>query len=230
LALALLWAGLPARAFSDAPEIAHYSSDDRQAAFTLDQSQAHPRLKFDETEEIFALTWRPAAGGDRILVRDDGSTILRVSVTGGVTLYSERYPVGVAVNFDRRATPLEGPPPPIETIRDSALEAAAQAAQVFGAPIRFEGDWARATEDAGLRATLYDCVRNARAALMQLAQDAGDRGRVSKSLRIVRFQQGAAPGAAISRNVLVVTYVMNDSVTGRPSSFRIASVVRAQLR
>jgi hypothetical protein len=223
-------AAAPARAFDGVPAISHFASDDRSAAFTLDQSQAQPKLKFDGVEEIFALTWRPAAGGGRILVRDDGAMILRVSVTGGMTLYSEQYPVGVAVNFDRRATPLEGPPPPIETVRDSAMEAAAQAAQSFGVPIRFDGDWARAVDDAGLRATLFDCVRNTRAALLLLAQDPSDRTRVAKTLRIVRFSQGSAPGAAVNRNVLVVTFVMNDSASGRPSSFRIASIIRAQLR
>lgn len=231
LLLAWLCAVLTAaQAYDRAPKVAHYATDGRDAGFVLDESGASPRVRFDGEQEILAGWWRPAAGGDRILVRDDGVLILRQNVGGGMTMFSARFPMGVPVTFDRPAMPLEGPPPPIDTVRDTAREAAAQASQNIGATVRFDGPWDRAADDAGLRAILFDAVQNAGMAFRVIALDPAARPGVARSLRGVSFAQGARPGVTRQRSVAVVIYTLDHGVAARPSSHRIAHEIKAQFR
>jgi hypothetical protein len=228
---AVVWAlalAAPLRAFDGAPRTAHFSTDNRDAGFVLDQTGVTPRVRFDGETEILAAWWQPAAGGDRILVRDDGVLILRQNVAGGKTLFSPRFPMGVPVGYDRPAMPLEGPPPPIETLRDTAREAAAQATEQFGATIRYEGDWELAAEDAGMRAVLFDAVQNAQLAMRMLALDARARNGVARSLRVVRFSRGPRPGVLRQRNSAIIVHGLEFGVAARPSSHRIAREIKAQ--
>jgi hypothetical protein len=230
MTLAMAFAVGSARAYDAPPRIAHFATDDRTVGFVLDQTGPTARLRFDGETEVLAGWWRPAAGGDRILVRDDGVLTLRQNVAGGLTLFSARFPMGMPVNFDRPSMPLEGPPPPIETLRDSAREAAVQAASAFGVTIRFEGGWDAAADDAGLRAVLFESVQNASAALRMLAADAQARPSVARHLRVMRFKSGAKPGVSRDRSAAVIFFVMEPGVASRPSSYRIAREIKAQFR
>lgn len=233
LFLVVVWAcaqPLQARDFDGALRIAHFTTDNRDAGFVLDQSGPVARVRFDGETEVLAAWWRLAAGGDRILVRDDGVLILRQNVAGGVTMFSSRFPMGVPVGPDRPAMPLEGPPPPIETLRDTAREAQSRAADGLGAPVRFEGAWDQANDDAGLRAVLFDSVQNADAALRILSADPQARPRLARLLRVVRFSRGARAGVVRQRNVAVIVYGLEFGVAARPSSHRIAREINAQFR
>ena len=228
--LSVVWACAltAARAYDGAPRTAHFASDNRDAGLVLDQTGATARVRFDGQTEILAAWWRPAAGGDRILLRDDGVLILRQNVAGGMTLFSPRFPMGVPVGYDRPAMPLEGPPPPFETLRDTAREAGAEASQLFGAAIRYDGDWEAAAEDAGMRAVLFDAVQNAQSAMRLLAMDATARAGVARSLRVVRFSRGPRPGILRQRNAAVIVHGLEFGVAARPSSYRIARDIKAQ--
>lgn len=219
-----------ARAFEATPKIAHFTSDGREAGFVLDQSGPNPRVRFDGQDEILAGWWRPAAGGDRILTRDDGVLILRQNVAGGITVFTPRFPMGIPVGFDRPSMPLEGPPPLIDTVRDTAVEAGSIASQSYRVSIRFEGPWDQASNDAGLRAILFDAVQNANLALQTVARDPDARTAVARQLRGVRFSQGDKPGVARQRSIAVVFYTLDHGVASRPSSYRIANEIRLQFR
>lgn len=214
----------------DVPAIAHHSTDDGGVGFVLDLSGQPPRLRFDGAQEVLALWWRPAASGDRILVRDDGAVVLRANLVGGMTLFSAAFPNGVPVNYDRPAMPLEGPPPPIETVRDTALEMAARAQADFGVAVRFDGDWDRAGDDAGLRAVLFDAVQNTGAALRAMAAQPQDRAAVIAHLRTVKFAAGLQPTLTRQRNAVTISYALERGVAGRPSSYWIMRELRAALR
>ena len=219
-----------AHAFDRAPKIAHFSTDARDAGFVLDESGSLPRVRFDGDQEVLAAWWRPAAGGDRILVRDDGVLILRQNVGGGLTLFTAQFPMGVPVTFDRPAMPLEGPPPPIDTLRDTAREASANATSRLGVPVRFEGAWDSASDDAGLRAILFDAVQNADAAIRTISADPAARAGVARSLRAVRFMQGVRAGVTRQRNAAVIVYTLEHGVAARPSSYRMANELKLQFR
>src|SRR6185369_10798785 len=100
------------------PRIGHYISEDTGIGFVLDRSNELAKLKFDTSEEIFALQWQLAAGGDRNLLRDDGEPMLRIAWLGGLTFFRPGDTRGVPVAFDRPAPPLVRMPPSIEQVRD----------------------------------------------------------------------------------------------------------------
>src|SRR6185503_19547586 len=79
------------------PRVGHYVSEDTGIGFVLDRSSELAKLKFDTSEEIFALRWQPAANGDRILLRDDGEQMLRIAFLGGITLFTPGDLRGVPV-------------------------------------------------------------------------------------------------------------------------------------
>ena len=77
------------------PRVAHYDSEYGRVGFILDRSGELAKLKFDGSEESLVLRWQPAASGDRLLVRDDGEVVIRVSGLGGMTLYTPAVRGGV---------------------------------------------------------------------------------------------------------------------------------------
>jgi hypothetical protein len=164
------------------------------------------------------------------LLRDDGAVVVRKNAFGGLTMFSEAFPNGVPVVYDHPAMPLEGPPPPMETLRDTAAEVSAKLRQAFAVAIRFDGDWGRAANDAGLRAQLFDTVRNTGGAFMILALDARDREAVARHVRRVRFAEASRSGVTRQRSILFVFYTLNQGLSGRASSYRLARDIRLVLK
>ena len=135
------------------PRIAHYSSEYARVGFVLDRSGELAKLRFDGSEEIFVLRWQPAAGGDRLLVRDDGEVVLRISGLGGMTLFTPENPPRHACGARRAAPPLMPAPPSIGSVRDIAGRIMAQLRAETGKEIVFEANWGAALGRRG-------CARN----------------------------------------------------------------------
>src|SRR5262245_4919523 len=154
------------------PRVAHYSSIyPPPIGFVLDRTSEYAKLRFDGTEEILVLRWQPAAGGDRILLRDDGEVVLRISGLGGITLFTAENPRGIPVQPNANAPPLGSPQPPsIEYVRQIAGQIMGQLRAETGREIIFEANWTQAARDPGARAILFDAVRNAGTALFNMAR------------------------------------------------------------
>ena len=203
------------------PRIGHYISEDTGIGFVLDRSSELAKLKFDSSEEIFALRWQLAAGGDRLLLRDDGEILLRLSGLGGITLFTQGNMRGIPVAFDAPAAPLLPPPPSIEAVRQIAGQIMSRLRAEVGRDIVFEADWGRAAMDAGGRAILFDAVRNVGTALYNIANTTPGRVALARALQRVRFMQGHAPGAYLSGDMLVIAFSVEQGLAGRPSSFAV---------
>jgi hypothetical protein len=228
IALAL---SMPARAADLATaKTHHFATDDDSAGFVLDQSGPYPRLQLTSDGEVFALDWRPAVNGDRLLVRDDGEVVLRSTVLGGWTLFSERFKTGVPVAAQKPARPLEWPPPPVEVVQEHAAESAAKLRQAFGVPVRIEADWKTAAQDAGMRSLLFDSLRNASGGLAMLAQEPPAREAVARHLRRLHFAAAPRPGLVRSGQTVTVSFSLNDGLKGRWSSYRLAQELRPLFR
>jgi len=217
------------------PRIAHYISEDTGIGFVLDRSGELAKLKFDSSEEIFVLRWQPAAGGDRLLLRDDGVVVLRLSGLGGITLFTPANARGVPVAFDRQAGPLSPVPPSIQSVRDIAGQIMSRLRAEVGRDIVFEADWGRVAmvSKNGILIVEFanklqeegqgklDAIRNAGTALYNVANTAAGRASLGRSVQRVRFVQGRAPGVYISADMVVVSYSVEQGLAGRPSSYAI---------
>jgi hypothetical protein len=212
------------------PRVGHYVSEDTGIGFVLDRSSELAKLKFDTSEEIFALRWQPAANGDRLLLRDDGEQMLRIAWLGGITLFTPGNLRGIPVALDRPAPPLGQMPPSMGQVQSVAGQIMQRLRAEVGRDIVFEADWARAGIDAGGRATLYDAIRNTGTALANVAASPAGRLNLGRGLQRVRFMQAGRAGVFMQGPMLVITFSTEQGLAGRPSSFAISRVLAPFMR
>jgi len=231
LAVLLSAASVTLRAYDrEPPRIAHYVSEFAGIGFVLDRSSELPKIKFDGTEEILVLRWQPAAGGDRLLIRDDGEIVLRISALGGLTLFTPQNRRGVPVAPDKPAQPLATAPPPIGVVRDIAGQIMIRLRAETGREIIFEANWNSIAPDAGARAILFDAIRNAGTALFDIVRTGPGRAGVANYLRRVRFVQARLPTISLQGDMLIVNFSVEQGLAGRPSSYAIQRQLRQIFR
>lgn len=229
---ALLSAGaMVSRAYErEPPRIAHYVSEFANIGFVLDRSTELPKLRFDRTEEILVLRWQPAAGGDRLLLRDDGEIVLRISGLGGITLFTPENRRGIPVAANGPAQPLLATAPPISVVRDIAGRIMMQLRAETGREIVFEANWNAVAGDAGARGILYDAIRNAGTALFNVVRTGPGRTGVINYLKRVRFVPSRFPAISLQGDMLIVAFSVEQGLAGRPSSFAIHRQLRQIFR
>ncbi len=231
LAVLLSAASVTLRAYDrELPRVSHYGSDFAGVGFVLDRSSELPKIKFDGAEEILVLRWQPAAGGDRLLVRDDGEVVLRVSGLGGLTLFTARNRRGIPMAPDRPARPLVSTAPAIGVVRDIAGQIMVRLRAETGKEIIFEANWFSVSGDGGARAILFDAIRNAGTALFNTVRTGRGRAGVIAYLRRVRFVQARSPGVFLQGDMLIINFSAEHGLAGRPSSFAIERQLRQIFR
>lgn len=207
------------------PVLAHYSSEFAPVGFILDLTGEAPKMKFDGNEEILVLRWIPAAGGDRLLEREDHFVVLRISGLGGVTLFTPQNTRGVPVAPDNtRVAPLQAPQtnaPPIAEVRDVAARIMAQARAETGRDVIFDANWDEAARSAVIRSLLYDCVRNAGSALLDWIRTVPGRNAAGVNLRRIRFVVGQPQLPYRQGETLVIVFSPGQGLAGRPASSTI---------
>ena len=212
------------------PPVAHYISEFARVGFILDRTGELPKLKFDGSEEILILRWQPAAGGDRLLVRDDGEVVLRISGLGGMTLFTAEMRGGTPVAPDRPAQPLLPAPPAIALIRDIAGRIMMQLRAETGKEIIFEANWNAVAADPNARGILFDAIRNAGTALFGLARSGPGRVALTNYLKRVRFVHSRESGIVLQGDMLIVNFSVGQGLAGRPSSYAIQRQLRQIFR
>lgn len=203
------------------PLIAHYVSEYSGIGFVLDRSGELPKVRFDRTEEILVLRWQPAAGGDRLMLRDDGEIVFRLSGLGGVTLFTPENRRGIPVAPNGPAQPLVATSPPIGVVRDIAGRIMMQLRAEIGREIPFEANWDQAAGNAVARGILFDAIRNAGTALFGVVRTGPGRAGVSSHLKRVRFVPSRFPAISMQGDMLIVGFSVEQGLAGRPSSFAI---------
>lgn len=207
------------------PILAHYSSEFAPVGFILDLTTETPKLKFDGSEEILVLRWIPAAGGDRLLEREDHFVLLRISGLGGVTLFTPQNTRGVPVAPDNsRVAPLPAPQtnaPPISEVRSVAASIMAQARLETGRDVIFDANWDEAARSPVIRSLLFDSVRNAGTALIDWIHTTPGRNAAGVILRRIRFIVGPVQLPYRQGDTLVIVFSPGQGLAGRPASSTI---------
>lgn len=193
-------------------------------AFTLDRSNGHPLLKFDDGAEVLALKPEPGARGDIIYKNDVGEPVLRSTRLGGLTLFTETRPTGTPAAFSTPAQPLKARPMSASALLQRLAQASARASRAVGALVTFEAP----DVSPGAEPVFADAAALAAEGVVRTAGQRRGRFALSR-LRRVRLVQGAAPTVAFARDTLQVTVAPSQGLAGRPSSSRteqLLSVVR----
>jgi len=218
----------------DAPLVAQYRPE-AGPGFIVDRSEARGvYLKFDDQVEIWALRATPGPRGDIIYKNDVGDPMLRTTRLGGLTLFTDEQPQGVAAAPAGAAAPLK---PPHVTGPSALLQVFAQAsARVSRAAQRlipFEAE----EVPAGAEPFFADAANLTAAAVIAIASQDGGRARVARIAR-VRVTAGPGPNVALAREtrprpanpsapdqLLQITVAPLQGLAGRPSSTRVISVI-----
>ncbi len=209
--------------------VAHYINEDGTIGFVFDRSRRPPLLRFDDSQEILVLTSVPAPRGDTIYKRENGETVLRQTIFGGMTLFAADRPEGLPVMRDRAAAPLTLPLRFPDQVEKRATALAMELSALLGNTVAVEVDWERApTEKAGL-ATLADAVEITGLALKRLGEDDMGREALAARVRRVVFVPAGKATANLSGDTLTVTYVWSDGVEGRLSSYALVTYLESVL-
>jgi hypothetical protein len=203
-------------------ETGAYSAGDN-LNFTLDSYGSHYLLRFADSPESYVLSVERIFLGGRILRYDTGATALRVSVWGGMTLYTADAPGGLPAT----RTGDDTPPPLRSPVSRNDLAAAladeeSHLAYAQKLHLRFSAEPSVLAGTDDNRSLAFDALVSAEAGIERLLATAGGRQALARKFDMVRLVQGGKPGISVAGKTLVVSYAPSAGAAGRASSREVA--------
>jgi Domain of unknown function (DUF4908) len=179
-------------------------------------------LRFSGRAENFVLTMERGSLGAKLLKYDTGTTALRVSVWGGLTLYTQDAPQGLPATY-------QGSPPPPSTLAISAGELqtaindeASHLSYVLNIALKFSADPAVLAADAETRGRAFDALINAAVGIERfLAAAPPARQILVKRINSVKVAEGGKPTVTIVGQTLLISFVPGEGHEGHASSLAI---------
>jgi hypothetical protein len=201
------------------PPVARYVSDEGEA-FVLDRTSSPPLLRFEESQEVFALSPEPAARGD-IIYRDDlGEPVLRITRLGGLTLFAHGRPGGAPVALAGLAPGIRLQPLSPGALGQRLLQAAFRASRATRRLFVFE---AREVSP-GSEALFADAASVAAEGVVRMARRKDAKALIGRFNRVV-LMPGSRAEATVRKGVMSITINTSQGLAGRPSSARIVEAV-----
>lgn len=211
------------------PPVARYVIE-RGQSFIFDRSTGTPLIQFEDSKEVWVLTRLHGPRGDTIYENEAGEPVLKVTSLGGVTVFTERRPEGIAVS-------LSGPAPPITSLQllgfnTASLKlnkASSDVSRALRRQIEFDASRLDA-DDPKVRITerelalLADAAAVAAEALIEIGQRPGGRARLARINKVVFTVTPRRPATAVVReDALHLNLMPGVGFLGRASSRRIAA-------
>ena len=180
-------------------ETGSFSTGDNNLAFSLQPYGERYLLRFTDSPEEYVLTVERVLLGGRILRYDTGVAALRVSVWGGMTLYTQDAPQGLPATY-------QGVAPAPDTLSVSAGELqtafgdeASHLIYVQNIAIKFSADPAVLSADAETRGRAFDALTNAATGIERfLAANSAAHRVLAKRINSVKVAEGGKPTITIS--------------------------------
>ncbi len=199
------------------PPVGRYVAESGEG-FILDRSGRHPLLRFDRREETWVLRPSAAPRGDVIYRNDAGEQVLRVTPSGGMTIYTPRAPGGSPASFNGSGPSLTPPTlGPVLLFRLMA-QRSALVSQAAGrlVEVNLDGDQSESLCVEAMIVTTEAVIRIARSPTAR---------QYIADLRSITIVEGARAGVTYSRGRLTVTVDPNEGLAGRPSSARVIRAI-----
>lgn len=199
-----------------------YSAGD-DGTFTLESYGGDKYLlRFAGHPENFVLTVERGSLGAKVLKYDTGTTALRVSVWGGLTLYTRDAPQGVPATF-------QGSAPSSQPLAISAAELqtafndeTSHLAYVQNIGLKFSLDAAVLAADPEIRGRAFGALVNAAVGIERfLASNPAARPVLAKRVNSVKVAEGGKPTVALAGQTLLVSFVPGEGHEGHASSLAI---------
>ncbi|HYC69524.1 DUF4908 domain-containing protein [Brevundimonas sp.] len=199
------------------PPVGRYVAESGEG-FILDRSGRHPLLRFDRRDETWVLRPTAAPRGDVIYRNDAGDQVLRVTPSGGMTVYTPRSPGGSPASFTGAGQSLTPPTLGPMLLFRLMAQRSAMVSQVVGhlVQVNLDGDQSEALCVEALVVTTEAVIRVARSPTAR---------QYVAELRRISIVEGSRAGVTYSRGVLTVTVDPDEGMAGRPSSARVIRAI-----
>jgi len=203
-------------------ETGSFSTGDNNMTFSLAPYGEHYLLRFADSPEDYVLTVERVLLGGRILRYDTGVTALRVSVWGGMTLYTESAPSGLPatrVGDDANtARPAVGHNDFVAALSDEE----SHLAYTRQLHLRFSVDPKILAGTDDNRGLAFDAMVSAAAGIERLLGAPSGKQALSSKFDMVKIVQGDKPGITLAGKTLLVSYAPAAGAVGRASSREVA--------
>ncbi|HYC98251.1 DUF4908 domain-containing protein [Brevundimonas sp.] len=199
------------------PPVGRYVAESGEG-FILDRSGRHPLLRFDRRDETWVLRPSAAPRGDVIYRNDAGEQVLRVTPSGGMTIYTPRAPGGSPASFTGSGPSLTPPTlGPVLLFRLMA-QRSHMVSQAVGrlVEVNLGGEQSEALCVEALIVTTEAVIRIARSPTARQYID---------DLRSITIVEGSRAGVTYARGRLTVTVDPGEGMAGRPSSARVIRAI-----
>lgn len=198
-----------------------YAAGDR--SFVLEPYGAGKYLlRFVGGDENFVLTAERGSLGARILKYDTGTTALRVSVWGGLTLYTRDSPGGLPATRQGDAAPSGPTSLTSAELATAFADEAGHMTYVQKVALKFSADPAVMQADPETRGRAFDALVNAAAGIERfLGGPPVARQSFAKRINSVKVAEGGKPTVAISGQTLLVSFVPGEGHEGHASSLAV---------
>ena len=226
-ALALVATGDALAAEAGPPlRIGHYSSGSGLIGFVLDRLGTPIKLRFDDSDEILALTPERAPYDSMTLKRDDGIGVLRIYENGQVLLFDEKLKSGSGRAYrDQDAQPL--------TVKAATKTQAQANAAALGQKRKRSGGVALAIALEAPRlgdksdgwTAMADAVSITRVTLVEMLASSIAQETIAAKLRRVVIRDAGRIDIKVADGTLVVEIAADQLIVGLPSSARLKSAI-----
>lgn len=206
------------RTHAHTPLVARYLSNDGDR-FVLDRTGSYALLRFERSDEVWALRSAPAPGGDVLYKNDVGEPVLRATRLGGVTLFTDHSPDGEPAEMIGPAPPSRPPhvaPAALPGIVQASMLRVGRSTGLTGFKLRVEGD--------GEPYVFADAVNLVTDTLVRMWQTPALRRYVSR-VRAVWIHPSGRMDARVRGGLLEIGVSAREGVGGRPSSGRIERAI-----
>ena len=190
--------------------------------FTLDAYGSRYLLHFTDSPERYVLTVERIFLGGRILRYDTGATALRVSVWGGMTLYTADAPNGLPATKISDETVTPRPPVSRADLVAAMVDEESHLAYTLGLRVRFSAEPSVLAGKEESRGMAFDALVSAEAGIERLMAAPGGRNALTRKFDSVRLVASAQPGITAFGKTLVVRFSPNQGAVGRASSRQVA--------
>ena len=180
--------------------------------------------------EIFLLAVTRGPRGDLIFKDAQGDTLLRLASYGGATVFWPGETQGIAASksfWDDNA--LELTAQSLETVRRRANSATAFVSAMTGTPITFDiGEISDGGTGDNL-GVLADAIIRTAIAIETVSADPIGVRILADRITQVSFAIGSAPNVKVEDRTLIISYVPDQDIAGRPSSRAIERFLEESL-
>ena len=179
-------------------------------------------LRFAGRGEIFVLVTERGSLGVKLLKYDTGAVALSVSMWGGLTLYTQDAPQGVAATYQGPAQPS-----PVLAINNAELQVAlndesSHLSYVQNIALKFSADPAVLAADPETRGRAFDALTNAATGIERfLSANPAARSQLIKRISSVKVAEGGKPTIALVGQTMLVSFVPSEGHDGHASSLAI---------